>query len=190
LASLIEESYGEKGDNRSIKLFFQDEGRFGRINNLARCWQPKMVRAVIGQQLVREYTYAYTAVCPETGETFSLILPYADTNSMNIFIKSFLEHFSRYRIIMVLDKAGWHRSKKLNIPDNIVFWHLPPYSPELNPVENLWDYIREQKGFNNKSFNSIKDVENQLEKALYELYCEKEKVKKITLFNWIYSAIC
>lgn len=151
---------------------------------------PPNTRAVIGKQIVREYTYAYTALCPETGENFSLILPYADTTSMNIFIKEFSQNYSNYRTIMLMDKAGWHRSAGLKTPENVLFWYLPPYSPELNPVELIWDYIREQKGFNNRVFNSLKEVEDRLSHALNELYEEKEIVKKMTLFKWIYSAIC
>lgn len=173
-----------------MKLFFQDEGRFGRINNIKKCWVPKLQRAIIGQQMVREYTYAYTTVCPQTGENFSLILPYANTHAMNVFLNETSRNFSKYKIIMVMDKAGWHRSRDLSIPENIVLWFLPPYSPELNPVENLWKYIREQKGFNNQTFQSLDDVEDQLCIALKEMSQEKNKVKSITLFNWIYSSTC
>lgn len=91
---------------------------------------------------------------------------------------------------MAMDKAGWHRSHDLKIPENITFLFLPPYSPELNPVENIWDYIREQKGFNNHTFNSLDEVTDNLEKALYELYDEKDTVRSICLFKWIYSAVC
>lgn len=171
-------------------MFFQDEGRFGRINNIKKCWVPKLQRAIIGQQMVREYTYAYTTVCPQTGENFSLILPYANTHAMNVFLNETSRNFSKYKIIMVMDKAGWHRSRDLSIPENIVLWFLPPYSPELNPVENLWKYIRGQKGFNNQTFQSLDDVEDQLCIALKEMSQEKNKVKSITLFNWIYSSTC
>lgn len=171
-------------------MFFQDEGRFGRINNIKKCWVPKLQRAIIGQQMIREYTYAYTTVCPQTGENFSLILPYANTHAMNVFLNETSRNFSKYKIIMVMDKAGWHRSRDLSIPENIVLWFLPPYSPELNPVENLWKYIREQKGFNNQTFQSLDDVEDQLCIALKEMSQEKNKVKSITLFNWIYSSTC
>ncbi len=112
-----------------MKLFFQDEGRFGRINNIKKCWVPKKDRAIVGQQIIRQYTYAFTAVCPETGENYSLILPWADTATMNIFLSGFSKEFERYRVVMVMDKAGWHRSNDLKIPENITFLFLPPYSP-------------------------------------------------------------
>ena len=173
-----------------MKLFFQDEGRFGRINNIKKCWVPKKDRAIVGQQIIRQYTYAFTAVCPETGENYSLILPWADTTTMNIFLSGFSKEFEHFRVVMAMDKAGWHRSNNLKIPDNITFLFLPPYSPELNPVENIWDYIREQKEFNNHTFNSLDEVTDNLANALYELYDEKDIVRSICLFKWIYSAAC
>jgi len=63
---------------------------------------------------------------------------------------------------MISDNAGWHVSSGLIIPGNIVFLYLPPYSPQLNPVEYLWDYIREKKEFNNRIFNSIEEVIDSL----------------------------
>lgn len=84
-------------DTRPVKLFFQDEGRFGRIDNKASCWVPPKGRAIVGSQIIRQYTYAYSAVCPETGENFSLILPYANEDCMNIFMQQFSEKFSHYK---------------------------------------------------------------------------------------------
>lgn len=97
------------------------------------------------QQLVRQYTYAYAAICPETGESHSLILSGSNTEIFNLYLDDLSEVFSKYRIILCSDNAGWHTSKALEVPENIVFLYLPPYSPQLNPVEHLWDYIREKK---------------------------------------------
>jgi transposase len=99
----------------------------------------------------------------------SIISPQNDTAAMTVFLKLLSKSFNHYNMAIVLDSAGWHRSKALHIPENISLIHLPPYSPELNPVEHIWDYIREQKAFNNHSFNSLDDVESQLMIALREL---------------------
>lgn len=177
-------------DTRPFKLFFQDEARFGRINNVSRCWVNGKDRAVVAQQMIREYIYAYTAVCPETGETVSLIMPYSNTEIMGIFLKEVSEQQKNNRILMILDGAGWHKSNLLQIPENIQLYSLPPYSPELNPVEHIWDYIREQKGFNNYTFESINKVEDKLCDTLSQLYNEKEILKSMCNFNWIKSATC
>ena len=167
-------------------MFFQDEGRFGRINNLSRCWVPKGIRAIVGKQITRQYTYAYASASPETGETFSLILPYSDTDCMSIYLQEMSKYFINYRMVIAMDQAGWHTTNKLTIPENIVIWKLPPRSPELNPAEHIWEYIREQKKFNNQTFDSIQHVEDSLTIALEELSHEKEIIKSMTNFNWFY----
>ena len=172
-----------ENDTRPIKLFFQDEGRFGRINNIKKCWVPKKDRAIVGQQIIRQYTYAFTAVCPETGENYSLILPWADTDAMNIFLSGFSKEYERYRVVMTMDKAGWHRSNDLKIPDNITFLFLPPYSPQLNPVENIWDYIREQKEFNNHTFNSLDEVIDNLPFSLNKFFTKLIKIESNSLIS-------
>lgn len=160
----------------------QDEGRFGRINIAGKCWAPKGFRPIVGSQIVREYVYAYSAVCPSTGDLTSLILPYADTNCMNIFLQHVSKTYSDYFIVMQADGAGWHKSKGLKIPENIRFVFQPAYSPQLNPTEHIWDEIRE-KFMKNKVFNSIRDVINALSKGLNVLRANIERVKTMTSFS-------
>lgn len=139
------------------------------------------------QQLVRQYTYAYAAICPETGESHSLILSGSNTEIFNLYLDDLSEVFSKYRIILCSDNAGRHTSKALEVPENIVFLYLPPYSPQLNPVEHLWDYIREKKGFNNRVYNSMDEVIEALSIALNQIYDEKDTIKSLCNFKWLYS---
>ena len=95
------------------------------------------------RQTQYDYLYIFSAVCPQTGDACGLISPHANTDVMN----AFLEQFSRelpgdVHAVMVLDRAGWHVSRDLRIPGNVTLVHLPPKSPELNPTENLWHYLR------------------------------------------------
>jgi hypothetical protein len=100
-------------DKRPIQLFFQNEARFGRIDNLTSCRVPEKCRAQVGNQIIREYTYAYRAACPQTGETFSLILPYANEVCMDIFMRELSQAYKDYRIIMAaMDRASWHTEEK------------------------------------------------------------------------------
>src|SRR5205085_1338088 len=78
---------------KPFKLFFHDEARFGRISQAIACWSPIGTRPMIPKQVIREYTYAYTAACPENGETVSLILPQMTTHCMNIFLEEKLKYF-------------------------------------------------------------------------------------------------
>ena len=107
-------------DTRPIKLFFQDEARFGRIDNITSCWVPQHQRAKVGNQIIRQYTYAYSAICPQTGENYSLILPYANSQCMDIFMRGVSEKFKHYRMIMAMDRASWHTGNKTKKWENIV----------------------------------------------------------------------
>jgi transposase len=144
-------------------------------------------RAKVGNQVIREYTYVYLTVCPQTGEHYSLILPYANQNCMNIFMQGVSEAFSHYRIVMVMDGAGWHTGNNIKKMENIVPLLQPPYSPEVNPVENVWHHIREDGRFKNATFNTLEEVELKLVEELNKL--NEKTVKSITLFKWIKNAI-
>lgn len=88
---------------------------------------------------------------------------------------------------MVLDGAGWHKASSLKIPKNMRLIPLPPYAPELNPVEHLWDELRE-KSFGNLVFNSLDALEDHLEKALRTMELDTEKVKSIVNWPWIINS--
>jgi hypothetical protein len=168
-------------------VFFEDEARFGRINNLSRCWVPQGKRATVKKQIIREHSYAFCAVCPVEGESYSLISPVCNTASMNELLQGLSTAYSDAEILVFADSAGWHKSKELHCPANIHLELLPPYSPELNPVEHLWDYIREQKNFNNHSFSSLEQMEDHLEQTLKNLHQEQEKdyLQSLCTFEWM-----
>jgi transposase len=165
-------------------LFFEDEARFGRMNKVQRCWTLRGLKVSVKHQLVREFIYTFSALCPQTGDLTSLILPTADTEAMNLFLQVLSKRYKRQRIILCMDKAGWHTAHALQIPVNIRLWYLPPYSPELNPVEILWRQIRHNY-FNNKSFDTLDDVENQLVIALKAYSDDKSKIRKFSHFPWM-----
>lgn len=167
-----------------IRLYFQDEARFGRINTVQKCWCMKGIIQTITQQLVREYTYVFNAVCPETGKTCSLIMPTANTEAMNIFLQTLSEQQADERIILCMDKAGWHTTKQLSILKNIIAWHLPPYSPELNPVELIWREIR-AKYFNNKTFSNLDKADDHMVFALNDFTADVETIKKLTKISYL-----
>jgi transposase len=170
-------------DKRPLKVFFEDEGRFGRMSDPVRCWAPPGVRPLIPQQRVREYIYAYTAVCPCDGENFSLILPRSNTEMTDIFLEEFSKQYQEYRIVIAMDGAPWHPSESSDKYDNIRVIRQPPYSPEVNPVEHIWEYIREND-FHNRQFRTSDILEDCLVNALYELGQNKNIVKSVTGFHW------
>jgi len=165
---------------------FQDEGRFGRINDARRCWAPAPIRPEVPTQIVREYSYAYAAVSPHDGVLDTLILPDANTAMMNLFLEEVARRHPEDFILMFLDKAGWHRAKALNIPHNMRLLWLPSYSPQCNPAEHLWDEIRE-KHFANKVFKSLDAVEDELEMALHDMEKHPSQTASLCGFDWIVS---
>src|SRR5262249_16052622 len=121
------------------------------------CWAPVGMRPEVAAQLIREYIYLYGAVSPKDGTCVYLIMPTSNTASFQAFLDVLARKFARQDILLVLDGAPNHRCGHLIVTDNITLLYLPPYSPELNPKENLWDEIRE-KIFKNYALKSMDAV--------------------------------
>jgi len=167
-----------------VRILFQDEGRFGRISDRRRCWAPLPSRPLVGHQVIREYVYAVTAVSPFGGKIFSLVLPWVDAEGMSVFLRHTAQAFVNEVCIMILDGAGWHRANNLQVPKTIRLVPLPPYSPELNPVEHIWDWLRDNI-FKNMAFESLDEVMDTLCDALKNLSVRPDLVKSLTCFEWL-----
>ncbi|MBS6062934.1 IS630 family transposase [Criibacterium bergeronii] len=128
--------------NKRVRLMFQDEAGFGRINKSKYCWCKKGTRAQVPCHHIREYRYVYGALEPKTGENYFLVKPNCNTNCMNEFIKELSAEYKEDMIILVCDGAVWHKSKGLEIPKNVKIIHIPPYTPEMNPIEQILKQIR------------------------------------------------
>lgn len=169
-------------------MMFQDEARFGRISDVRRCWCPKPHRPMVKAMISQEYTYAYTALTPADGRMDSLVLPFVNGICMDIFLKEIASRYSGERIIMIVDGAGWHKNQKLPLPSNLRLVFLPPYAPELNPVEHIWDDLRE-KFFHNRVFDSIDALEDHLVSALLAYENDSGRVRSITGWDWIINSL-
>lgn len=159
----------------------QDEGRFGRISRPKRCWAPPGLRPHVPSQVIRDSTYVFAAVAPAEGYLVSLILPSADTAMMTLFLAHVSRTFSKHFMVMQVDQAGWHRSQELVIPDNIRLLQQPAYSPEVNPVEHVWDELRE-KYLHNRIFPSLDPLIDVLCQGLNALADDTEGLKSLTSF--------
>lgn len=163
---------------------FMDEARFGRINRPVRCWAPPKVRPVVDCQLVREYIYAYGAVCPADGTLDSLILPTMQAECFEAFCTLLAQRHPDELVVLVCDGAASHTAQALGLPENIRIVTLPPYSPELNPTEQLWDLIRE-RWFSNIAHKSMQAVEDALVAALVALEAAPDTIRSLTHRTWI-----
>lgn len=144
-----------------VCLMFQGEAGFGRINKPKYCWCEKNIRPSVPCHHIREYRYAYGAVEPLTGESCFLVMPSCDTVCMNEFLKELSKQFPRDTILLCCDGAVWHKSGTLELPENIVLFHIPPYTPEMNPIEQIWKEIR-KRGFRNEVFATLEKVVDRL----------------------------
>jgi hypothetical protein len=167
---------------------FQDEARFGRISDTRYCWARRPMRPMVKAMLTHQYTYAYGAVSPLDGRFDSLVLPHVNTECMQLFIAEIGCRYPDENIVMVVDGAGWHQSKSFALPENLRLHFLPPYSPELNPQEHIWDELRE-KYFHNQAFDSLEALEDQLVEGLRRLEQQPQIVKSIAAWEWILDSV-
>ena len=136
------------------------------------------------RQVVRQSLYAFVAVCPELGKLTALILPEANTEMRNLFLKEMADDFSENLVIMIVDRAAWHGSQTLEIPENIELIKQPPYSPELNPVEHIWEDLRE-KEFHNRALGSLDEVEEALCCGINRLADNPAGLRSMTHFPYL-----
>jgi DDE superfamily endonuclease/Winged helix-turn helix len=170
-------------------LLFEDEARFGRISAARACWAPPDVRPRVGRQQVREYCQGMLAASPIDGRISALVVEEAvDHRTMNAFLVETMARFPKQYCILFLNGAGAHIAHGLAVPPDMHLELLPPYSPELNPVEPLWDYVREHY-FSNRVFSRIIDVERRLCGAFRDLDANPRLVQSIAGFDWIRAAV-
>ena len=136
---------------------FQDEARFGRMVRIRRCWAPTPLRPMVCNGYEREFVYVYGAVSPLQGELDWMITRQMNTANMTAFLAQVSATHRREFIVMVVDGASSHVAKDLVVPENIRLLRLPPYAPELNPQEHVWDELRE-KEFPNRVFADLESV--------------------------------
>jgi putative transposase len=161
---------------------FMDEAGFGRINKPKYCWVFDSMRPLVPCHHIREYRYVYGACEPLTGDSFFLILPYANTDCMQIYLNELSKEFSTDFILLAVDRASWHTTGNLNLPDNIQFFFLPPATPEMNPIEQIWKELR-SIGFCNEIFATLEKVVDRLCETIQSL--THSTIKSITGREWV-----
>lgn len=174
----------ENVKGRRVRLMFQDEARFGRMVRIRRCWSPAPYRPSVPNGYEREFVYVYGAVSPIEGEMDWMISQKMNTEQMSLFLSQVSAAHPEDFIVMVLDGASSHKAKDLQQPENIKLVALPPYAPELNPQEHVWDDLRE-KEFPNRVFSDLVAVIGQLQCGLPRLSNDRERLRGLTAWPWI-----
>ena len=145
-AELVAGALPEHARGKPVEVWFLDEARVGQQGTLTRVWARRGTRPRAPRD--RRYTWAYLfgAVCPERAVGAALVLPYADAAATGLHLAEIGRAVAPgAHAVVVLDRAGWHGAGDLVVPENLTLLPLPSYAPELNPVENVWEYLRQNK---------------------------------------------
>ena len=146
---------------KPLEVWFQDEARVDQQGTLTRVWARLGTRPRALRDTRYEWAYLFGAACPGRGVAAGLVLPHVNTEAMNLHLAEIAAAVAPgAHAVLVLDGAGWHGGKDLIVPNNITLITLPPYSPKLNPVENVWQYLRANK-LANTVFDSYDKILDQ-----------------------------
>ena len=128
--------------------------------------------------------YLFGAICPARGTGAALALPFADTEAMQLHLDEISRHVARRaHAVLLLDRAGWHTTAKLDVPKNITLIFLPSRSPELNPVENIWQYLR-ANWLSNRVFEGYDAIIDAACEAWRKLLTQPETINSIGMREW------
>jgi len=172
-----------------VEVWFQDEARFGQQGTLTRVWAKTGSRPRTVRQTQYEYLYVLGAVCPASGQSVGLMAPYLDTIMVNRFLAQFAQELTPgVHAVMIGDQAGFHTANNLQVPSNVTLIELPPYSPELNPVENLWHYLRSHYWANRdyKNYDALMDAATH---AWRKAALDSEIIKTVCNAPYLHNAL-
>jgi hypothetical protein len=127
-----------------IEIWFQDEARVGQKNKITRRWARRGTRPSAPKDQRTKSAYIFGAICPQQGKAAGLVLPFCNTETMSLHLAEIsLAVAPGAHAVVLMDQAGWHMTGKLDVPGNISIVALPAKCPELNPVENIWQFMRD-----------------------------------------------
>ncbi len=171
-----------------IALWFMDEARVGQKGRLCHRWWPRGQRPPGRRDKRFESAYLFAAVEPTTGAEVALVLPEATTVTMNLFLAEFGRRLPEgVHAALVLDGAGWHGAKELEVPANVTLVPLPPYSPELNPAERLFEEVRRR--VEGTVYATLDAKAAAVQAVLEELDADPARVRRLCGWDWITAAI-
>jgi transposase len=165
--------------DQQLRVFYQDEARFGQQGTTTNVWAATGSRPTAIRQTEYQYLWVLGAVCPETGQAEGLLSPRLNTQVVNLFLEQFSASLApSEQAVMIWDGAGFHRSKQLRVPDNITLLPLPAYSPELNPIENLWHYLKSHY-WSNRAYADYDALEQAALDAWQHAVLSPERIKTV-----------
>ena len=168
-----------------MRIFVQDESRFGLLPVLRRRITIKGVKPLLPIQHVFENYYLYGAIEPKSGDSFFLEMPYLNSDCFQIFLDQFAINYFDSLNILILDNGAFHKARKLRIPKNLLLLFLPPYCPELNPIERFWQDVKDQIA--GQIFATLEMLKDRVADILNSYL--NAKISTLTGFPYILHAI-
>lgn len=173
-----------EASGKPIEIWWQDEARIGQKNKITRRWARRGTRPSAPKDQRTKSVYLFGAICPALGKAAGLVLPFCNTAAMTLHLEEIsLAVAPGSHAVLMLDQAGWHLSAELTVPDNITLLPLPPKCPELNPVENIWQFMREN-WLSNRIFQSYEDIIDHCCHAWNKLTDQPWTIMSIGLRDW------
>lgn len=171
-------------DLSTVDVWFQDESRVGQQGSITRMWAKKGSRPRVVRQQQFEYAYIFGAACPQQDKALGLVLPLANTEGMIEHLRLISKETPKgRRAVVIMDRAGWHTSKKIDLFDNITLMPLPPYAPELNPIEQLWQQLK-QRYLSNRTFKDYEHIVDECCNAWNDILAENNFIKNLCSREW------
>ncbi|HDY8106446.1 TPA: IS630 family transposase [Vibrio vulnificus] len=169
----------------NVDVWFQDEARFGQQNTTTRLWAERGSRPRVVKQQQFEYAYSFGSVCPARGIGEAMVVPWVNKNIMVEHLKQLSAVTEKGRhAVAIMDGAGWHTNDIAEPFDNVSIIKLPPYSPELNPIEQMWSWLR-QHSLANQSFADYEDIVSKVCRAWNSFLECSARVRQMCSRRWI-----
>ena len=187
-ATILAEIAAREAAGKPIEIWFQDEARIGQKNKITRRWARRGSRPSASHDQRTRSAYIFGAICPAEGKGAALVLPRCTTAAMALHLVEISSAVSPgAHAVLLLDQAGWHMTGKLSVPANITLMPLPAKSPELNPVENIWQFMRDN-WLSNRVFTSYKDIIDHCCYAWNKLIDQPWRITSIGLRDWAHRS--
>lgn len=184
-ASLVKQALLSTTASTPIEVWFQDEARVGQKGTHAYIWSAIGSRPLMVRDNRHDSAYIFGAICPARAVGAAVLMPVANAEAMNEHLKEISTQIAPgAHAVLVCDGAGWHqRGKQLVVPDNISLLSLPPYSPELNPMENVWDYLRQNR-LCAQVWDTYDDILEACKNAWNWLIDDPDRIRSIGARDW------
>jgi hypothetical protein len=171
-----------------VELWWQDEARIGQQTKLTRRWARRGTRPSAPKDQRRSSAWLFGAICPAEGRAAGIVMPKCNSEAMSMHLEEIAFHIAPgAHAVLLLDHAGWHGSAELVIPRNITLMPLPPKCPELNPVENVWQFMRDN-WLSNRIYQSYDDIVDHCCFAWNKLVDQPWRIMSIGLRKWAHGS--